>query len=75
MDIGDVAPGALLRRAGALGSAKKRYAHTFFEGPLWPLLSGAVKRGADDAPDEADVEAQRRARLALHQSLPRPRAR
>jgi tetratricopeptide (TPR) repeat protein len=61
-------PGALLRRAGALGSAKKRYAHTFFEGPLWPLLSGAVKRGDDDAPDEADVEAQRRARNHLEEA-------
>ncbi len=64
----DDQPDGLIRKAGVLASAKKRHAHTYFRGPLWPLLSAIARTGDEGAPKEADIEAQRRARNHLEEA-------
>jgi hypothetical protein len=64
----DDEPEGLLRKAGVLGSAKKRYAHTFYRAPLWPLLGSSATSPGGEHAREADIEAQRRARGHLEEA-------
>ncbi|MFO0761559.1 MAG: CHAT domain-containing protein [Byssovorax sp.] len=56
-----------IRKAGVLGVAKKRYAHLFYRGPIYPVL-GATRGPNGEAPSDGDIEAQRKARAELEEA-------